>query len=462
MTQALPDIRTRPRRGAFTLIELLVSLAVLSIALTIVGVVFSAATSSAQKTAALADRQRWLQQFADELQADLRAIDPARSFLMLVGREQAAALTDDDFQAGLFYRVLTADTRSAAALDFDPEIDALDATSSLYYRDPRADLIAFITQRPTASAAPPLDMTGPGAEFLVSGGKFSPVLTVYGHAALGRRDFSSIEHIERLTPTDVSPIPAVDWQLARRATILLPGNDIDFSGIQDNIIQCRAEDDISGDAVFVDTDRLLAALNPYPVSLNRLTGLALSDPYDFPSGDWSVPGLDVADVIYEWIYAGGNDANHHFATLLQEPPAEYRTNLSMQALPGCVDFKVEFLMPEDPRNSSAYVWPIPGVSDVDPNDADFDDYAQRWDPVRWTEIEPGETYFFVPDTAANRSLIEQAGGGRLSMFARLNPHTGAGRVIRTWPYAIRITVRVMDATGQLSEPLERTIVHRFR
>jgi hypothetical protein len=35
------------------------------------------------------------------------------------------------------------------------------------------------------------------------------------------------------------------------------------------------------------------------------------------------------------------------------------------------------------------------------------------------------------------------------------------RRIRTWPYAIRVTVRVYDERNRLSSPIVRSLVHRF-
>jgi hypothetical protein len=167
---------------------------------------------------------------------------------------------------------------------------------------------------------------------------------------------------------------------------------------------------------------------------------------------------------------------HHVATVLEDVPVELQSNLGVHMLPGCVWFQVEFLMPEDPRNSAQY-------SDPDPTHVSGITYSSRSDMPRWTSINADPavgptTYVFVPDTQQNRDAVASqidVGGhpiNRLAQFGRLdqNPGNDAGsppvdvlqnRIIRMWPYAIRITIRVWDARGRLDEPIVRSIVHRF-
>ena len=84
----------------------------------------------------------------------------------------------------------------------------------------------------------------------------------------------------------------------------------------------------------------------------------------------------------------------HIATVLEDVPVNLRQNTSLHMLPGCVWFQVEFLMPEDPRNSLEYL-PDPDLSD--PNSV-----GSRSDMPRWYPVENGQTYLFVPDTQDNR------------------------------------------------------------
>jgi hypothetical protein len=223
-----------------------------------------------------------------------------------------------------------------------------------------------------------------------------------------------------------------------------------------------------GDAARFNLRGYLSLFGPYtPSGRTTPIGLALARPYDFPSGPgWSLGGLvDGSRLINEVLYRNATAASkHHIATVIEQPPADLRGNLGLQLLPGCAWFQVEFLMPEDPRNSR-----------------DHPDPTQRDDMLRWTEIEPGKTYVFVPDSDANRSLVADAyrrgdfstlkrasGGGRFD-FAQLYPpgpptsgqDTIQNRVIRMWPYAIRVTVRVIDEKGRLDEPIVRSLVHWF-
>jgi hypothetical protein len=182
---------------------------------------------------------------------------------------------------------------------------------------------------------------------------------------------------------------------------------------------------------------------------------ALQSPYTFPK-DWDI---DVVRSINSLLYPGGRidpwleHPIKHIATVIENPPPELANNLGVQMLPGCAWFQVEFLMPEDPRNSLTY---------NNPNDPT---YAQRWDMPRWTQVDPGATYVFVPDTAANRDAV--AGDPnliRLLTFAKvdpLQPQALTNQIVRMWPYAIRVTVRVFDRQGRLKEPIVRSIVHRF-
>ncbi|MBU0637943.1 MAG: prepilin-type N-terminal cleavage/methylation domain-containing protein [Planctomycetes bacterium] len=459
MTQRLVPLRLsqgasgRRGRRAFTLVEMLVSLAVLTVALSVVGVVFSVTTRTATQAAAVAEVQSWVREFTLQIEEDLKYCSPANSVLVLVGRTQAAALTQEDLAAGNYYRVLKGDPTAVAGgyhPEFDPTVDP-------EYSNPRADILMFFTQRPTASQAPPANpKENTFGEIAASGAKFSPTQIVYGHAALGDTVFSGTEyswgtglrHIDRPDGnTQVqSLLPANRWHLARRATIIdhYAGRLKFLPGVWDRILRCYTTDDsFAGDAARLDLPDYLgneswgfgqpAAVQASPYQFGRWLG--------FSSG----PGL-----LWNVLYAGGDPINHHVATVLESPPTELRSNLGVHMVPGCAWFEVEFLMPEDPRNSIEYDHPVTTI-----------EYQTRFDMARWTEVAAGQTYVFIPDTAENR---EQAALYRPADFARLDP-TGnddlANKRIRMWPYALRITVRVFDPRGRLEEPIVRSIVHRF-
>ncbi len=479
-------------RRAFTLVELLVSLAVMSVALATIGVVFSVTTKTASQAAALSETQQWLRQFGDEIKADLEKCDPAHSVLVLVGREVPAALSEDDLQARRYYRELVGDINEANGGNFDPEFDPPDDNSSgrEEYSDPRADIMMFFTQRALPSQAPPLN---PRADEVLrdpaylAGARFSPVQIVYGHAAFDMANGASfandLDHIwgEDDRGDEISSIPASRWHLARRATIIekdqtaTPADAVSFYDGNEiaAIVRCHSDDeDYAGDVGTLDFPYYL---RQFTFSENTNEQLALYRPYTFLDEDNNTewPPNDVR-LITELLYANASGAleDRHVATVIENPPLELASNVGLQMLPGCVWFQVEFLMPEDPRNGLRY---------DDPTPADEDDYTKRYDPLRWMEVEDGCTYVFVPDTAENRELVatepsQPEGGDNLRYsstgvfdFARINPQLAddasgprlSNRDIRMWPYAIRITVRAIDPRGRLDQPLVRTIVHRF-
>lgn len=487
-----------PGKRAFTLVEMLVSLAVLSIALGVVGYVFSATINATRQAAAYSEAHNLTQQLVNQLEEDLRNCDPANSLLVLVGRTQAAARTKDDLDARKFWRVLVGDPANVPA-NFDPEYTRpsgkLDP-ATYQYSDPRADILMFFSNRPTMSQAPHRETTSTTEQTFndqcLQGVRFSPIQVVYGHAALDTAKYESgrfvlannPQHIEEnhpgagTRPESLSKLPLTAWHLSRRATILVdypPGQsppsprDIQFSrNAYENIVSCMPyeEDDgekMPGDAARLDWRRLLAQFGPntdhQPNPLQ-----SWFSPYEFLGSSWD---NRLREYIWTLMYKSGTAPpelhQHHVASVVENPPPDLASNMGVHLLPGCAWFQVEFLMPEDPRNSLYY---------HDPEPSDSSKYSKRWDMPRWTEVEAGRTYVFIPDTAENRNHVAQlfassatgAPDGRLRDFARVDPtrpDTVDNRVIRMWPYAIRITVRVFDRQGRLEQPIVRSIVHRF-
>lgn len=482
--------RLRPRRRgrpwpAFTLVEMMVSLAVLTLALGVVGIVFTVTTRTASQAAAYSETLNWVRQFTLQIKEDLARCEPASSFLVLVGRKLPAALTQADLEAGLFYRVLIGDPADVPA-GYDPK---LSATEQWPYSNPRADLLMFLSNRAVASAAPP-DAAG---NRYAEGGRFAPILAVYGHAALGEPvwvpssgyQFPTNERLRHIEETissgghTLSRIPANRWHLSRRATIIenvvAPKYTFGVSGQYGDewqrITRCEptrpgASRAFAGDVAALNLDEFLADLGPGSMAVPgqiREWGPAILSPYDADAaGSWWALRTRINGLLYN----RGDTRLHHVATVLTELPVELRSNLGVHMLPGCAWFQVEFLMPEDPRNSLDY---------SDPTPDDPDDWSTAADMPRWTTVEPGTMYVFVPDTQANRDAVgkqligtgEPDPNGRLATFAKLDPRIDdrasavSNRRVRMWPYAIRITVRVFDPRGRLAEPIVRTIVHRF-
>ncbi len=477
---------TFSRSHAFTLIEMLVSLAVISLALAIVGIVFAITVKTAGQSAAYSETHNWVRQFMDQIDEDLRYCDPSQSILVMVGRTQPAALKAEDLAAGKFHRVLIGNPANVPGgydPEYDPGLDNADPRLA-QYSDPRADLLMFFSNRPTASVAP---YPGLVSDPYAAGVKFSPIRVVYGHAALAEPMWGGSSytfplpgnerHIEQTVTVNgnvLSVIPANRWHLSRVATILAPPPstgtvaDTQFTAqASANVVGCQPYQDstfsayLPGDAAYLNVPYLLDVLGPR-WALMWSQSPAWESPYNYPA---------VFPLVDSLMYAQQTTTNHHVATVLEDVPVELSSNMGVHMLPGCAWFQVEFLMPEDPRNSVEYSDPTPQTAT---------DNSARSDMPRWTSLPAsGTTYVFVPDTPENRQAVAaQAGvtgiplpGSRLATFGRLDqdpngdvsrPNTGvSNRVIRLWPYAIRVTVHVWDARGRLTEPIVRSIVHRF-
>jgi type II secretory pathway pseudopilin PulG len=487
---------------AFTLIELLVSLAVITLALAAVGVVFTTTTQAAGAATAMQELDAWLRQFADELKADLDGIDPTTSALVIVGRTQAAGLTDEDRLAGRYYRLPVGWVDPDAS--FDPETDTPVDPETDGYSDPRADILMFITQRPIKSQVPPTDLNLGGTyedlrTRLASDQRHSPAVVVYGHASYDGANADGDDFADEFLHIteggldskfdEISAIPAVDWLLARRATILseepLRGGDqlrLDEIDDGDRILRMWIDESSAADR---DRGADVASFSwPQFLTNPDLPGCALESPYD---DSWvGRCGSDIRDVLIdELLYAGNaSDVDYHVATVIKDPPLALGSNLSLQALPHCVWFQVEFLMPEDARNHLDY--DSPNLPDPDNDYQSFmgdsggvvSNVQTRFDMPLWTSVDPDpsgspvntNTYVFLPDSQAARDQLRRS--SRWDDFSEIDqdeskgdlladPNSADPKRIRLFPYGLRITVRVTDPQGRLAEPLERVIEHYF-
>ncbi len=525
-------------RPAFTLVELLVSLGVLGVALTVVGVVFTVTTRTASQASAVSEVERWLRQFEHQLREDLRGIDTTRSMLVLVGRTQAAARTPEDLEAQRFHRFRV----GAVNPDDDPTTDSgTNGVPPDGWANPRADLMMFFTEAEStkqivyghASVA-----TDPLADY----DDWEKVRHV--SLRFGRPNASGIVQ-NQTHAQQLSALPLQDWRLARRAVTLLfdetplsPENYADdFAdaiGVRlvrnlpvDSLSNPRVTDaDEPGDGAVLDLDYILRQ-RFLPADSNDEDAAALANPYAFddpgsdsPDAQWDQGPGNRTDIVNQLMYPTDNGSVNdnevrlrYVALVSDQPPLDpedldssydqlpigfFRSNLALQALPGCVWFQIEFLMPEDPRNSGRYIGQSFDPSFTgEPDDENDLDYAQHWELPRWVEIEPGETYVFVPDTSSNRNVITrvardegrqpQSDGVLLAgsrFFARLDQNGVAEHVfsnlndpgsdleeyeqvvrdnfnVRMWPYGLRITAKAIDPQGRLEAPLTRTIIHRF-
>lgn len=488
------------RRRGFTLVEMLVALAVLSLTLSVVGVVFAITARTTSQSQARSEVNTWVDQFLGQIRADLRQCEPSQSILVLVGRTQTAALTQDELDAKAAHRVQLTSDPNALDSSFDPLDPGQTADPfSNGYSDPRADLLMFFTKRACESLAPPRVLpTGgsPQAEAYraaYNGAKFTPVQVVYGHASFddpsgtGTGFAGNLRHISDLdSGTALSRIPCSQWHLSRRQALVYSdissfGNTLAFTQAQrDELVACHAGDPNAADVIELDFEPYLAEFSPAPPT-NAMGSdpAALYAPYSglvvgsAAKRNWHTEAF-VKNILYR---SGAADSNtYHITTIADEVPVGLRSNMGVQLLPGCAWFQVEFLMPEDPRNSLEFSPDLtfPGGTPVTPSLPD--------DMPRWMSVKSGETYVFVPDTQENRAAvmaqvdsISKLPIKRLADFGRLDqctfanedangdgtPETLEQRRVRMWPYAIRVTVRVWDRGGRLEQPIVRSLVHWF-
>lgn len=526
-------------RHAFSLVEMMVAVAVMIVALAVVTNVFSISSKTAATSQAISEVEAGIQRFFANLEADLHGIDSTRSVLVIDGVKQVASRSEEFRQAKRRWRVLVGDpTRVPPGYNPETDVtveSAFPTTSARdQYSDPRADKLMFFTNNARPSRQPSsAALPGGGNNDLYAfqrslqrGANASLVQVVYGHASFATptrtqngNSFTwppsnAIRHIEAADSgespqTTISDIPLNKWTLAARRTLIddvstgvalfsgLPtttypqfkdiwstGNDSVSRTTWDRITRSWSPpgDYFAGDSAALRFRDFLTFFAPRENSNGVLAnlaepfGAALANPYGNQGWQPARNGASRQLVTNLMYYPDPRGlAHHHIATISDVVAPDLSGNLAMGVLQGCAWFQVEFLMPEDPRNS--LVSPIS---------------SQRDGMPRWCEVTPGQSYIFVPDTVENRQLVASqvdlntgrplqagnvtSGWARLETFGQvIPPATNEGawtanaqlldrasnRRIRLWPYAIRVTVRVFDPGGKLQEPVTRTFVHRF-
>ena len=231
------------RRTGFTLTELIVSIGILALMMSMAGAVFHLTIKSTGQARAVTTVSQRLREFERELRADLRAIDPEATILVIVPAKinaywTAAGRDGDDIE-----------DEDGPANGYphpkDPEREIVNpdpSSDELIMPPPRADRLMFLTSRPAKSFIDPE---------LDSGLQ----MVTYGHAIIGewsdasdeadehdwrwskqyqeeageernrRARFDNAVLIEGEPQTvagHVFPIPAEKWHLARRSVLLVP------------------------------------------------------------------------------------------------------------------------------------------------------------------------------------------------------------------------------------------------
>jgi len=147
------------------------------------------------------------------------------------------------------------------------------------------------------------------------------------------------------------------------------------------------------------------------------------------------------------------------------PPIGQEERLAHYFLPGCTDFKVEFTW-DDPREiavDSATGEPI--LFDWDEDNTAETPSPQ---PINWVSVPPGEIWVWS-QIGTQTGYYDAQGGDLRDLTSPPGPPPDPSspefqtwpRFIQRWPRAIRITLRAVDPSGRLAEPVTWTVTHAW-
>ena len=328
-------------RRAFSLAELVVSMAILVLMLLLAGQVFNFTIQSTGQAMALTEVAQQLRMFEETLRDDLRTVQPGQSLILIQGNPVNAYWTKNGKEGDDLV-----DRDPATGYDHVSDPEREDAQKNLI--PPRADILMIFTARRATSYVSPAVQS-------------NLEQVVYGHAEPAEIDLAGKVHpswpppatervfpaetirgMEYPSPTEVSPVPAEQWHLARRSVLLLqtaaqpPQLNLPLSSASFERI-LRGEADVVGSFEY--------------------EGIVLQ-----PSGEWPW-------YLPEFL---NDPTNPPYARsrLDPAPPATYANRLGHYFLPNCASFKVEWSL--NPRSefvdgrlngSNDVFWFDPGAVD---------------------------------------------------------------------------------------------------
>ncbi len=351
---------------AFSLAELVVSIGILVLMLSLVGQVFHMTVRSTGQATALTDVTQNLRAFEQTLRDDLRGVMPGRSLMLMQGNSIRAYWTRDG-------REDDDNSNPADGYPHQPDPEREDANGHMIL--PRADILMFYTARK-------------GASYLDASVTSNLQQVVYGHADVGqyvsapnwtaaepKYEFASAM-TAAFSPTETEALPAQDWHLARRGTLLLetpaPAN---FGiGLPELIA--------AGMIPLVEGQR--DAIGPFSyeaIVLRPMVGLGTDNPWFLPS-------------IFQGVYLNPPWTLHERSRIDSSPPALLHDHgrfygLGHHMLPNCASFKVEWAL--NPR-SEFVAGRLDGLGEMlwfDPGDVGSSPNVSR-DPLRAIELKIAE------------------------------------------------------------------------
>ncbi|MBP7933087.1 MAG: type II secretion system protein [Phycisphaerae bacterium] len=462
-------------RRAFTLVELIVSVAILLALMAMIGMIFSTAgkaSGTAQATTAL---YRQLRQITDSIQQDLQAVVPTDGVLAIAGVTVSAHLTADDRTNGVSPAPHQADVLMLLnKQDFDP-----------FVFDPGP--------------------SGPTFE------QYRQV--VYGHANLARlnpTNGSWLPGTTRMVEGSPSAIPASQWHLARRIvgftklgiaganTGVWPLTSVAFTGetgTPDTYADVYREawsafdsgvwpGHFHYDEANLDFSFFVGAGEKFLWDPNRYFSpggsFVLADKkwYTRAGNIWRRKGaLDAGYTTYvptttvfptfgssgspaywpQWFYVHDPSRPGSSRSFIDpNPPLGMEKRLAAYFLPGCADFKVEYTY-DDPReialNPSTNEPDVATWLDQDKDaKGTAEEYYPKPQPIRWQAVPSGQVVVWSKLSTSPGDYPE-ANTNDVDLRDKSNPFR--------WPKAVRITIRLFDASRRLTDPVVQTIVHAW-
>ncbi len=211
---------TRVRRAAgFSLAELVVSIGVLLLMFSLAGQVFTLTMQSTGQAKAFTGINQLLRVFEATLREDLRNVEPGRSVMLIQANPVNAYWTSDGLEADN-----DGDPSTGYPHTSDPQRE--DAAGNMIA--PRADMLMFFTSRKGTSFVDPsvsanLQQVVYGHAELGDYEKTDPNDPTFYGLVLGANPAFPVDAVTKDPSTTVpSDVPARQWHLSRRSTLLLP------------------------------------------------------------------------------------------------------------------------------------------------------------------------------------------------------------------------------------------------
>lgn len=405
------------RRRAFTLTELIVAVGILVALMAVVGGVFSLSGKAASQATAVMTVHRQLRMLRETLRQDLSGVDPTRSCMAVAAVLQSTYETPIDRENGVL-------------------------------SDHRADVLMFFTETPQRSYINRIDGLGNPrpAE--------APAQIVYGHANLADINPTSsnpttfppvINFVLPIRAVESATMNASDWRLSRRV--------VHFNNLpeQENLFWIGTGPNAGPgfiNAAVLESENDRADLRPFDY-----------DKWIAGNGLFTTAGTNGTMLWNQWrpnlqtdfFYNGPNTR-----TILDpDPPVGFGDQLAYDLLPGVADFKVEYTY-DDPSDA-ALIRPVLWIDPLLVTGAPYTAPGLLPGRMEWQAGNPDQIaprHVNSPGHAARSGSFSSDYNGIAGVYG-LDPvdlGTGVPYVKpRTWPKAIRITMRVYDPRGVLAE-----------